>query len=72
MNKEKLKFQLFVGKVSDVIGMEKTIELLKEVKDALEDIPSKKDNDKRYCCDCDADITKSKYWFVCDECRIQL
>jgi hypothetical protein len=29
--KEKLKHQLFIGKVSDVIGFEKTIELLKEV-----------------------------------------
>ena len=28
---EKLKHQLFIGKVSDVIGFEKTIELLKEV-----------------------------------------
>jgi hypothetical protein len=30
--KEKLKHQLFIGKVSDVIGFEKTVELLKEVK----------------------------------------
>ena len=45
MNKEKLKHQLFIGKVTDVIGMEKTLELLKEVKDALKDIPSKKDKD---------------------------
>jgi hypothetical protein len=44
MNEEKLKHQLFIGKVTDVIGMEKTLELLKEVKDALEDIPSKDSN----------------------------
>ncbi|MFY8170437.1 MAG: hypothetical protein ACOVK2_04900 [Candidatus Fonsibacter sp.] len=29
--KEKLKHQLFIGKVSEIIGYEKTIELLKEV-----------------------------------------
>lgn len=28
--KDKLKHQLFVGKVSDVIGFDKTLELLKE------------------------------------------
>jgi len=30
--KEKLKHQLFIGKVSEIIGFEKTVELLKEVK----------------------------------------
>jgi hypothetical protein len=33
--KEKLKHQLFIGKVSDVIGFEKTIELLKEVNEEI-------------------------------------
>jgi hypothetical protein len=33
--KEKLKHQLFIGKVSDVIGFEKTIELLKEVNNEI-------------------------------------
>ena len=35
MNKEKLIHQLFVGKVSNVIGFDKTTELLKEAKDAI-------------------------------------
>lgn len=34
--KEKLKYQLFIGKVSDVIGFEKTVELLKEAKQEIE------------------------------------
>ena len=29
-NQEKLKKQLFIGKVSEIIGFEKTVELLKE------------------------------------------
>lgn len=28
--KEKLKYQLFIGKVSEVIGIERTVELLKQ------------------------------------------
>lgn len=34
-NQEKLIRQLFVGKVSEIIGFEKTVELLKEANDAL-------------------------------------
>ena len=34
--KEKLKYQLFIGKVSDVIGFEKTGEVIKEVKQEIE------------------------------------
>jgi hypothetical protein len=33
--KEKLKHQLFIGKVSDVIGFEKTLNLLKEVNEEI-------------------------------------
>ena len=33
--KEKAKRQLFIGKVSGIIGAEKTIELLKEVNNAI-------------------------------------
>ena len=33
--KEKLKYQLFIGKVSDEIGVKRTLELLKECKDEL-------------------------------------
>jgi hypothetical protein len=32
---EKLKHQLFIGKVSDEIGFDKTVELLKEVNQAF-------------------------------------
>lgn len=34
-NKETLKRQLFIGKVSEIIGVEKTIELLKEVNNKI-------------------------------------
>lgn len=33
--KEKAKRQLFIGKVSEIIGAEKTIELLKEVNNEI-------------------------------------
>ena len=33
--KETLKTQLFIGKVSEIIGAEKTIELLKEVNNEI-------------------------------------
>lgn len=33
--KEKAKKQLFIGKVSEIIGVEKTIELLKEVNNEI-------------------------------------
>lgn len=33
---EKLQKQLFVGKVADIIGFERTIELLQECKDELQ------------------------------------
>jgi hypothetical protein len=36
MEKEKLIRQLFIGKVSDIIGINKTYELLKEAKNDLE------------------------------------
>lgn len=35
--KEKLERQLFIGKVSEIIGFEKTIELLKECKEVFKD-----------------------------------
>jgi hypothetical protein len=35
---ERLEKQLFIGKVSEIIGDDKTIELLKESKDAIEQI----------------------------------
>jgi len=33
---EKLKYQLFIGMVSDIIGLDKTIALLKEAKEVLD------------------------------------
>jgi hypothetical protein len=33
--KEKLKYQLYIGKVSDVIGFEKALNLLKEVNEEI-------------------------------------
>ena len=35
---EKLKRQLFIGKVQEIIGFEKTIELLKECNETFKDI----------------------------------
>ena len=35
MKNERLMYQLFIGKVSEVIGVEKTMQLLKEAKDAF-------------------------------------
>lgn len=35
---QKLEKQLFIGKVSDIIGFDKTVELLKESKQAIEKI----------------------------------
>ena len=37
-NKNKLEKQLFIGKVSEIIGFEKTVELLKEAKQAIEQL----------------------------------
>ena len=36
MDKDKLIRQLFIGKVSEIIGQEKTLELLREAKTAIE------------------------------------
>jgi len=33
--KEKLKHQLFIGKMSELIGFEKTVELLKQVNEEI-------------------------------------
>jgi GTP1/Obg family GTP-binding protein len=33
--KEKLKHQLFIGKVSDIIGFDKTLELLRECNNTI-------------------------------------
>jgi hypothetical protein len=38
MDREKLIKQLFIGKVSDIIGIEKTIELLKESTVAIDEM----------------------------------
>jgi hypothetical protein len=36
--KQKLEKQLFIGKVSEIIGFDKTVELLRESKQAIEEI----------------------------------
>jgi hypothetical protein len=36
--KQKLEKQLFIGKVSEIIGFDKTVELLRESKQAIEKI----------------------------------
>ena len=37
-HKEKLISQLFVGKVSDIIGFDKTVEILKESKESIDSL----------------------------------
>lgn len=37
-NKNKLEKQLFIGKISEIIGFEKTVELLKEAKQEMQEI----------------------------------
>ena len=36
MDNQKLIYQLFIGKVADVLGVEKTTELLKETKEFVD------------------------------------
>lgn len=38
MDKQKLMHQLFIGKVAEIIGHEKTVELLREAKTAIDAI----------------------------------
>ncbi len=42
MDKEKLKFQLFIGMVVEIIGFEKTYELLKEATEVVKNIDNSK------------------------------
>ena len=44
MNREKLIRQLFIGKVSDILGLDKTLELLKEANDAFKKCEHNEDN----------------------------
>lgn len=41
LNRDKLIRQLFIGKVSELIGFEKTLELLKESKNAFDSMTKK-------------------------------
>ena len=50
MDRQKLIHQLFIGKVADVLGMEKTTELLKEAKEAFA-IPNVVQQSKQFKCD---------------------
>ena len=62
-NREKLVKQLFVGKVSEILGFDKTLELLKEANDAFKKCEHNKDIDPKayaneefigyYCEKCD-------------------
>ena len=62
-NREKLIKQLFVGKVSEILGFDKTLELLKEANEAFPKCKHNEDNDLRlyandefigyYCKKCD-------------------
>ena len=46
-NREKLVKQLFVGKVSEILGFDKTLVLLKEANDAFEKCEHNEDNDPK-------------------------
>lgn len=50
MDIQKLIHQLFIGKVADVLGMEKTTELLREAKEAFA-IPSVVQQSEQFKCD---------------------
>ena len=45
-NKERLKNQLFIGKVSDIVGEDTTIQLLKECNEAFKPKEYEKNNTK--------------------------
>ena len=46
-NREKLVKQLFVGKVSEILGFDKTLELLKEANDAFKKCEHNNDIDPK-------------------------
>lgn len=49
MDRQKLIHQLFIGKVAEVLGMEKTNELLNEAKEAFA-IPNVKQQSEQFYC----------------------
>ena len=66
MNNEKTEYQLFIGKVAEELGMEKTTELLKETKQALE--PTEK-HEKEY--PTMIEEVKDRVWFIDDEGKVK-
>lgn len=56
----KLVYQLFIGKVSEILGFEKTVELLKEAKESFE-VP-------KYCMCCEKDLSKEPIFTYCEVC----
>jgi|GEM_PF-6682347 len=66
MNNEKTEYQLFIGKVAEELGMEKTTELLKETKQALE--PTEK-HEKEY--PTMIEEVKDRVWFIDNEGQVK-
>lgn len=63
MDREKLIKQLFVGKVTEIIGTEKTTELLKEATVAIDEmLKSRKADVIKSVCD---DDDESRYCYYC-------
>ena len=61
-NREKLVKQLFVGKVSEILGFDKTLELLKEANDAFKKCEHNEDNDTK------AYANKEFIGYYCEKC----
>jgi len=63
MDKQKLIHQLFIGKVVEIIGQEKAIELLREAKTAIESIePQLPLGDVSGSLQCDSPVNALREW----------
>lgn len=70
MDKQKLMHQLFIGKVSEIIGQEKTVELLREAKTAIDatelQLPQARVISS-VCGGCEESTGKTQLW-CCNNC----
>jgi hypothetical protein len=84
MNTEKLVHQLFIGKVADILGIDKTTELLKEAKTAIEPLTEgqklpisgvvgSEERTELVCPDCNSkEIRNTDYGKQCSKCLLFL
>jgi len=64
MNHKELVYQLFIGKVSDIIGLDKASELFEESKAAL----SYSDDNYCSCMSCEKKLRKHQAIILCNDC----